>query len=138
MTQLMAHIKELPWDMNVIIFDPLTRLVTEAGFANSMSFFMECKSLCRLAKAILISLHTVSFDPEMLGRLNALFSTHLSLRTEGITRGLSMVTLNVIDITKEKDTILRNKSSIFFEVDPELGRSMNMSLKVLPMHRIKL
>ncbi len=138
LTQLMAHIKELPWDMNVIIFDPLTRLVTEAGFNDSMSFFMECKSECRLAKAILISLHTVSFDPEMLGRLNALFSTHLSLRTEGVTRGLSMATLNVIDVTKVKDTHLKRTASIFFEVDPELGRSMNMSLKVLPLYRVKL
>ena len=52
-------------------------------------------------------------------------------------RGLSMVTLKVINVTKVKDTILSRSSSIFFEVDPDLGRSMNMSLKVLPMHRIK-
>ena len=50
---------------------------------------------------------------------------------------MQMKTMNVIDISKVKDTRLTQKSSIFFEVDPELGRSMNMSLKVLPMRRIK-
>ena len=135
--QLLQHLKDLPWDMNVIVADSLTQLVTQAGSTATLGFFMDCRSLCRLGKAILISLHSSGFDPEMLGRLQSLFATHLSLRVEGFTHGIVMKTMNVIEITKVKDTLLKQSSSIFFEVDPELGRSMNMSLKVLPMFRIK-
>ncbi len=134
---MLLHLKDLPWDMNVIVADSLTQLVTQAGSTASLGFFMDCRSLCRLGKAILISLHSSGFDPEMLGRLQSLFATHLSLRVEGFTHGVTMKTMNVIDITKVKDTRLKEASSIFFEVDPDLGRSMNMSLTVLPMFRIK-
>jgi archaellum biogenesis ATPase FlaH/DNA-binding NarL/FixJ family response regulator len=135
--QLLEHLKELPWDMNVIVADSLTQLATQAESTDSLGFFMNCRSLCRMGKAILISLHSSGFDPEMLGRLQSLFATHLSLRVEGFTHGVVMKTMNVIDIAKVKDTLLKQTSSIFFEVDPELGRSMNMSLKVLPMFRVK-
>jgi len=134
---LLQHLKDLPWDMNVIVADSLTQLVTQAGSTASLGFFMDCRSLCRLGKAILISLHSSGFDPEMLVRLQSLFTTHLSLRVEAFTHGIVMKTMNVIEINKVKGTLLKQTSSIFFEVDPELGRSMNMSLKVLPMFRIK-
>ena len=134
---LLDHLKGLPWDMNVIVLDPLTQMVNKAGFAESLEFFIECQTLCRLGKAILISLHTSSFDPEALGRLNSLFGTHLSLRIEGFTQGVQLKTMNVLDVNKVKGTRTKGTSSIFFEVDTDLGRSMNMSLKVLPMFRVK-
>ena len=50
---------------------------------------------------------------------------------------IQLKTMNVIDVNKVKGTRTTGKSSVFFEVDTELGRSMNMSLKVLPMFRTK-
>ena len=85
----------------------------------------------------MITLHTSAFDPEIRNRLEALFATHMTLGTEGFTQGIQLKTMNVIDIAKVKDTNLARKTSIYFEVDTELGRSMNMSIKVLPIHKIK-
>ena len=134
---LKIHIEELPWDINVVVIDSLSNLVGRAGSTSTVEFLMECKTLCRMGKAILISLHTSAFDPEIRNRLDALFATHLTLGTEGFTQGIQMKTMNVIDIAKVKDTNLARKTLIYFEVDTELGRSMNMSLKVLPIHKIK-
>jgi len=134
---LQKHLQKLPWDMNVIIIDALTHMATQAGSVDCLSFLVECKSMCRLDKAIVICLHTSSFDPEMLARLDALFGTHLSFRVEGFTQGIQMKTMNVLEIAKVKEAHLRRNNSIYFEVDPELGRSMNMSLKVLPIFKIK-
>lgn len=48
-----------------------------------------------------------------------------------------MTSMNVIDVVKVKNANLHNMTSIYFEIDPELGRSMNMSLKVLPFFKVK-
>ena len=123
--------------MNVIIIDALTHMSNQAGSADFLSFLIKYKSLCRLEKAIVVCLHTSSFDPEMLARLDALFGTHLSFRIEGFTHGIQLKTMNVMEVAKVKEAHLSRNNSIYFEVDPDLGRSMNMSLKVLPMFRIK-
>ena len=60
----------------------------------------------------------------------------MTLGTEGFTHGIQMKVMNFIEIAKVKDTVLERKRSIYFEVDTELGRSMNMSIKVLPIHKI--
>ena len=135
--KLLKHLHDLPWDMSVIIIDALTHMVNRAGSNDSLSFLVECKSLCRLEKTIVVCLHTSSFDPELLGRLNSLFGTHLSFRVEGFTQGLQMKTMNVMEVAKIKEATQSRNTSIYFEVDPELGKSMNMSLKVLPMFRVR-
>jgi flagellar protein FlaH len=137
LNRLLEHVQGLPWDMNVIIMDSLTQMVNKASWTDTLSFLVECKSLCRLAKTIVICLHTSAFDPEMLGKLNALFGTHLSFRVEGFTQGLQLKTMNVMEVAKIKEASQGSNNSVYFEVDPELGISMNMSLKVLPIFRIK-
>ena len=44
---------------------------------------------------------------------------------------------SVMEVAKVKEASQSRNNSIYFEVDPELGKSMNMSLKVLPMFRVK-
>ena len=134
--RLLRHVRELPWDMSVIVIDALTHMFNRASSNKSLSFLVECKSLCRLEKTIVVCLHTSSFDPELLGRLNSLFGTHLSFRVEGFTQGLQMKTMNVMEVAKIKEATQGRNNAIYFEVDPDLGRSMNMSLKVLPMFRV--
>ena len=60
----------------------------------------------------------------------------LSFRVEGFTQGLQMKTMNVMEVAKIKEATQSRNKSIYFEVDTDLGRSMNMSLKVLPMFRV--
>ena len=76
-------------------------------------------------------------DPDLLFPLGRLFDTHLGLRIEGLSMGVRMTSMNVIDVVKVKNANLHNMTSIYFEIDPELGRSMNMSLKVLPFFKVK-
>lgn len=135
--KLLKHLHDLPWDMSVIVIDALTHMVNRAGSNDSLSFLVECKALCRLEKTIVVCLHTSSFDPELLGRLNSLFGTHLSFRVEGFTQGLQMKSMNVMEVAKVKEASRDRNNSVYFEVDPDLGKSMNMSLKVLPMFRVK-
>ena len=134
---LKEHMEALPWDIDVIVIDSLSNLVGRAGSMATVNFLMECKTRCRMGKAILISLHTSAFDPEIRNRLDALFGTHLTMGTEGFTHGIQMKTMNVINVAKVKDTKLAKMTQVYFEVDTELGRSMNMSIKVLPIHKIK-
>ncbi len=51
--------------------------------------------------------------------------------------GVRMTSMNVINVVKVKNANLHNMTSIYFEIDPELGRSMNMSFKVLPFFKVK-
>ena len=135
--RLHDHIEELPWDIDVVVMDSLTDLVNQAEQTDSFNFFLTCKELCGRNKTMLIALHTSAIDPDLLLRLDRLFDTHLELRLEGLSHGTQMRTMNVIDIAKVKNANLARKTSIYFEVDPELGRSMNMSLKVLPFFKIR-
>ena len=135
--RLHDHMKELPWDIDVIVMDSLTDMVNQAEQSDSFNFFLTCKELCSWNKTMLMALHTSALDPDLLLRLDRLFDTHLELRLEGLSQGTQMKTMHVIDVAKVKNANLGRKTSIYFEVDPELGRSMNMALKVLPFFKIR-
>ena len=135
--KLRKHIENLPWDINVVIVDSLTNLVNQTGSTDSFNFFLGCKDICSWDKTMIFTLHSSSMDPELLTRLDRLFDTHLGLRIEGLSMGIRMTSMNVIDVVKVKNANLHNMTSIYFEIDPELGRSMNMSLKVLPFFKVK-
>ena len=135
--RLHEHLAELPWDIDVIIMDSLTDMVTQAEHTDSFNFFLACKELYSWNKTMLMALHTSALDPDLLVRLDRLFDTHLELRLEGLSQGTQMKTMNVIDVLKVKNANLGRENSIYFEVDPELGRSMNMALKVLPFFKIR-
>jgi len=135
--RLHDHVEELPWDMDVIVMDSLTDMVNQASQLESFNFFLSCKELCSWNKTMLMALHTSALDPDLLFRLDRLFDTHLELRLEALSQGTQMRIMHVIDVAKVKNANLRRKTSIYFEVDPELGRSMNMALKVLPFFKIR-
>ncbi len=135
--RLHDHMQELPWDIDVVVMDSLTDLVNQTEQTDSFNFFLTCKELCSWNKTMLIALHTSALDPDLLVRLDRLFDTHLELRLEGLSQGTQMKTMHVIDVAKVKNANLQRKTSIYFEVDPELGRSMNMALKVLPFFKIR-
>lgn len=135
--RLHDHMAELPWDIDIIVIDSLTDMVNQAGQTESFNFFLTCKELCGWNKTMLMALHTSALDPDLLVRLDRLFDTHLVLRLEALSQGTQVKTMHVLDIAKVKNANLSSKTSIYFEVDPELGRSMNMSLKVLPFFKIR-
>ncbi|MDA0734666.1 MAG: hypothetical protein O2909_08900 [Chloroflexi bacterium] len=135
--KLRKHMEQLPWDVSVIVVDTLTNLVNQAGTDESFNFFLSCKEICSWDKTLLFAMHTASMDPDLLTRLDKLFDTHLTLRIEALSQGVQLKTMNVIDIAKVKNAKLQKKTSIYFEIDPELGRSMNMSLKVLPFFKLR-
>ena len=135
--RLYKDMKDLPWEFSVIVVDSLTSVMNQADSENALLFFVACKEVCSWEKAIIMALHTSAVDPDLLKRLDRLFDNHLSLRLEGLTTGMQRKSMNVIDIEKVRNTILKRKTSIYYEVDPELGRSMNMSLKVLPFFKVR-
>lgn len=135
--RLLRDMKELSWEFSVIVIDSLTSVVNQAGAEDSFLFFVACKEICSWEKAILMALHTSSVDPDLLKRLDRLFDNHLSLRMESLNQGMRMKSMHAIDVEKIRNTNLKRKTSIYFEVDPELGRSMNMSLKVLPFFKVR-
>jgi archaellum biogenesis ATPase FlaH len=136
--RLYQDMKGLPWEFTVIVVDTLTSVINSAGSDDSLKFFMACKEICSWEKAIIMVMHTSSMDPDLLKRLDNLFDNHLSLRMESLTSGTTMKTMHAIDVCKVRNTTLKKKTSIYFEVDPELGRSMNMSLKVLPFFKTRV
>ncbi len=135
--RIYKDMKDLTWEFSVIFVDTLTSVINQAGSEASFLFFMACKEICSWEKAIVMAMHTSSMDPDLLKRLDNLFDNHLSMRVEGLTTGTRMKSMNVIDVCKVRNTVLKRKTSIYFEVDPELGRSMNMSLKVLPFFKLR-
>lgn len=135
--KLRKHMEQLPWDVSVIVVDSLTNLVNQAGSNESFNFFLACKEICSWDKTLLFTMHTASLDPDLLLRLDKLFDTHLTLRIEALSQGVQIKTMNVIDVAKVKSAKLQKKTSIYYEIDPELGRSMNISLKVLPFFKLR-
>ena len=136
--KIRRHMEALAWDINLIVVDSLGSLVNQAGTNDSFNYFLTCKEICSWEKSILFSLHTSSLDPDLMIRLNKLFDTHVSLCIEGFSQGTQMKSMNVFNVEKVKNATLTRKTSIYFEVDTELGRSMNMSLKVLPFFKLKV
>ncbi len=46
--------------------------------------------------------------------------------------------MNLMEIKKVQNAYVKSRNMVFFKVDTALGKSMNMSLSVIPFHKIKV
>tara|TARA_B100000315_G_C14530619_1_gene565979 strand:- start:199 stop:1281 length:1083 start_codon:yes stop_codon:yes gene_type:complete len=132
LVRLQKHMEDTSGNTNVIILDALTGLVDRAGSISSVNFITECRFLCSPQSAVIISLDAAQVDPLILSHLEDLAGSHVSLHVGEFTEGSQRKAMNVLQTIKIKGTTLRTRSTICFVVDPDLARSMDMSLKVLP------
>tara|TARA_B100000315_G_scaffold51548_1_gene46020 strand:+ start:806 stop:1888 length:1083 start_codon:yes stop_codon:yes gene_type:complete len=130
--RLRKHMEDVFEQVSVVVLDEMTGLVDLAGSVSSVNFFTECRFLCSPRTALIISLDTTSVDPLILAHLGDLTGNHLTLHLGNFRDGGEDKTMSVLQVIKVKGTTLRTSSIICFAVDPELARSMDMSLKVLP------
>jgi hypothetical protein len=71
-------------------------------------------------------------DPLVLGHLEEMAGNHVSLQVGSYADGAETKAMSKLLAIKVKGITLRTNSIICFAVDPELARSMDMSLRVLP------
>ena len=130
--RLRKHLEATFTQVEVIVLDPLTGLVSRTGSASSANFFTECRFFCSPKTAVIIALDATGLDPSILGHLEGLAGNHLSLHVGTFTDEAKEKAMCALQVIKVKGTTLRTSSIICFTVDPDLARSMDMSLKVLP------
>ncbi len=130
--RLRKHMETVFANVDIIVLDGLTGLVNGAGTVPSASFFTECRFFCSPKTAVIISLDATHVDPSVLGHLEEMAGNHVSLQVGSFADGAENKAMSKMLTIKVKGTTLRTNSIICFAVDPELARSMEMSLKVLP------
>jgi archaellum biogenesis ATPase FlaH/CheY-like chemotaxis protein len=130
--RLRKHMDAVFAHVDIGVLDGLTGLVNLAGAVSSAGFFTECRFFCSPKTAVIVSLDATTVDSATTAHLGELTGNHLSLHVGAFTDGAEEKAMNVLQVIKVKGTILRTSSIICFAVDPELARSMDMSLKVLP------
>ncbi len=130
--RLRKHMETVFANVDIIVLDGLTGLVNGAGTVPSASFFTECRFFCSPKTAVIISLDATHVDPSVLGHLEEMAGNHVRLQVGSFADGAENKAMSKMLTIKVKGTTLRTNSIICFAVDPELARSMDMSLKVLP------
>lgn len=133
---LLADLRALA-DVDIIVLDSLTQPVLHVSDMEAMDFLTACKEMCERGATIIVTLHSSTFDEDLMYRLHRVFDAHIHLDVEGYTYGLQMKEMNMLKVEKVRNGEVTQKSTLFFEVDPTLGVSMNISIKVLPLYRIR-
>ncbi len=135
---LESHMQErIVEGVDVVIIDDLTRIVTQAGAGPSVNFFEECKTASRRGLTIIAAIHTSAFDHKLLWRFQRLFDAHVSLSLESQSFGNNRSIMNLMEVKKVENTALNKKNTLYFKVNTELATSMNISLEVVPIFKIK-
>ena len=136
---LNTHIQErIVEGVDVVFIDDLTRIVTQAGAGPSVNFFEECKAASRRGLTIISAIHTSAFDQKLLWRFQRLFDAHVSLSLESQSFGNNRSIMNLMEVKKFENTALNKKNTLYFKVNTELATSMNISLEVIPIFKIKV
>lgn len=84
------------------------------------------------------TVHTSAFDKELIWRFHRLFDAHVSLSLEGKKQGQNMDVINLLEVKKVQNLAPTQNNTIYFRVNTELGASMNISLDVLPIFKVKI
>jgi archaellum biogenesis ATPase FlaH len=124
--------------VDVVMFDDLTWPVSHGDPGDTISLLMRFKELARRGLTVLIALHSSAYDEELSWRLNKLFDSHISLLLEGQRMGVRLEVLNMLKLRKVENLAPASNDELYFRVNPELGASMNISLDVLPIFKIRI
>ena len=137
LTEIKARVVE---GVDVVILDDPTPAVSRGDRTHGVNFFAECLSMSRRGLTVLTAIHTSAFDKELIWRFHRLFDAHISLDLEGQKRGwqTDMDVVNLMEVKKVENLSPSKSSTIYFRVNPELGASMNISLEVLPIYKLKV
>ena len=136
---LLEHIAERTTEgIDLVIIDDLAQSMRLAGPDETVRFVAEGKRMSRRGLTILTAVHQSAFDKEMAWRFHTLFDAHISLNLEGSNSSWQMEVINLMEIKKVENLEPASNNAFYFRVNPELGASMNMSLDVLPIFKIKV
>jgi archaellum biogenesis ATPase FlaH len=135
---LETHMQErIVEGVDVVVIDDLTRIVTQAGAGPSVNFFEECKAASQRGLTIIAAIHTSAFDHKLLWHFQRLFDAHVSLSLESQRFGNNQNIVILMEVKKVENTALNKKNTLYFKVNTELATSMNISLEVVPIFKIK-
>ena len=124
--------------VDVVIFDDLTWPISHGDHNDSVGLLMRFKELARRGLTILFAIHSSAYDTELAWRLNKLFDTHISLVLEGQRKGFKLEVVNLMKLKKIENLEPTSNDEVYFRVNPDLGASMNISLDVLPIFKIRV
>ena len=136
---LKEHINErIGEGVDLVVLDDFTAAVSRGDASHSVGFVADCKSMSRRGLTVVATVHTSAFDKELIWRFHRLFDAHVSLSLEGKKQGQIMDVINLLEVKKVQNLAPTQNNTIYFRVNPELGASMNISLDVLPIFKVKI
>ena len=136
---MLDHVsKRVEEGVDVVIVDDFASTLSRAGADDGVRFVSKCKTMSRRGLTLMFAIHTSAFDKELAWRFHRAFDTHVSLNLEGQKRGWEMEVVNLMELKKVDNLAPSGGSPIYFRVNPELGASMNISLDVLPIFKIRV
>ena len=138
---LRDHMRErIGEGVDLVVMDDFTAAVSRGDPRNSVGFVADCKTMSRRGLTVVATVHTSAFDKELIWRFHRLFDAHVSLSLEGKSQGYSneMDVVNLLEVKKVANLAPTQNNTIYFRVNPELGASMNISLDVIPIFKVKI
>ena len=127
LTALLNHFENLSQQMQLIIVDSLTSLVSHSDDQSIMDFFATCKRLCDFGRTIIAVVHSYAFDDRMLIRIRSLCDTHLVMRIEQVGERL----VKIMEVAKVRNAVQTTGNIVSFDVEPGFG------MKIVPISKAK-
>jgi len=125
---LAQDIRHISSQIDLIIVDAVTRLVSSSTSKETMKFFSSVRNLCSKGKTVIIVAHSYAFDDNLRGRVGDICDTHLKLSTGKIRSKV----VRMAEVVKANNVKLDTDNTISFEVEPGTG------IKIIPFSRAKV
>ena len=113
--------------IDLVIVDSITRLVSFSTSRNIMGFFSTMRSLCGKGKCVIIVANSYAFDDNLAARVGDISETHLKMSTGKMRSKV----LRMVEIVKANSVKLDTDNVLSFEVEPGTG------IKIIPYSRAK-
>jgi len=125
---LVRAIEQLPDQYNVVVVDPITKLVSQSEGREIMGFFSSCKNLCNSGRTILLVADSYAFEQAMVIRVRSMCDANLRLSLEEVGENV----VKVLEASKLRNAERNKGNTMSFEVEPGIG------MRLIPVRRARM
>ena len=125
--RLLAHLRELQGQFDVIFIDSMTSFVQQVPEGATLKFLTALKHYVDDNMTVFFTLHSSAFEEAMFMRIRSLCDAHLRVRTDEVRDKL----MKVLEVAKIRGAEKTTGNIVNFDVEPGLG------MRIIPVGSAK-
>ncbi len=125
---MLLQVMKTQKNCDFIVVDSFTSAIAQSATnLQILSFFEECKGLCASGITVIVTLHSLATNPDLVGPIRSMCDVHLQLRSEQDGQRI----VKTLEVAKVRGAASVTGAIVGFEVEPGWG------MRVIPISKAR-